>query len=230
MSAVISLTTIPSRIATLRQCVASLIDQGLPVYVWLPRYVERLDAGFDEIPSFLAEMGAHAELVEDCGPATKLLPALKRFETILTADDDHIYGNGWASGLLAWAERRPNAALGYRGRRFGTKLNYANSKKVINPRKAMRVHLLTGVHGALYRRAFFEKTFYDQWEWWPLNDDIVVSGYLWRHSIPMLVVPRRCTIRAMAARSIDPLTASNVQQNLNDTGLRLAYKGWNHAR
>lgn len=229
MNAVISLTTIPSRIAYLRQCVASLIGQGLPVYVWLPRSVERLGAGFDAIPSFLAEMGAHAELVADCGPATKLLPALDRFETIITADDDHIYGSGWASGLLAWAERRPNTALGYRGRRFGKNLNYADSKKIVNPRKAMRVHLLTGVHGALYRRSFFEDAFYDQWKQWPLNDDIVVSGYLWQHGTPLFVVPRSCTIRAMAARSIDPLTASNVRQNLNDAGLRLAYQGWNHA-
>lgn len=230
MEAIISLTTIPSRLETLPQCVESLVAQGLPIYVWLPRYVARLDDGFDQIPAFLEMEGVHAEIVEDCGPATKLLPALERFEVVITADDDHLYGPGWAAGLLAWAERRPAAALGYRGRRFMNGLSYQLSRKVSNPPRPVRVDLITGVHGALYRRRSFDNGFAGEWAGWPANDDIVTSGHLWRRRVPLLVVPRKCRIQPMATRRIDRLTARNVDEGLNEAGLRRSYRGWRHAR
>jgi len=228
MEAVISLTTIPSRAGYLRRCVESLVGQGPPVYVWLPRYIVRLMApGFEEAPGFLAELGAHAEIVEDRGPATKLLPALERFEMVITADDDHVYGPGWAAGLMRWAERRPGAALGYRGRRFVNGLDYKRSRKILNPARPMRVDLITGVHGGLYRREFFGEGFAEEWASWPLNDDIVASGHLWRRGVPMLIVPRRCKITAMEARSVDRLMAGNMR--LNNAGLTMAYRGWGRA-
>ena len=230
MKAVISLTTIPSRLDSLPRCVEGLVGQGLPVYMWLPRYVARLGDGFAEVPAFLEMEGVHAEIVEDRGPATKLLPALERFEVVLTADDDHLYGPGWAAGLLAWAERRPAAALGYRGRRFVGGLSYQRSRKVVNPPKPVPVDLITGVHGALYRRRSFSDGFTEEWAGWPLNDDIVTSGHLWRRGVPLLVIPRHCRITAMAARRIDRLTAGNVDERLNEAGLRRVYRGWSRAR
>ena len=227
MSTVISLTTIPSRIANLERCVKSLVAQGPPVYVWLPRYVERIDAGFDEVPGFLRELDVHVEIVEDRGSATKLLPALERFDTVLTADDDHVYGEGWAAGLLAWAKKRPRAALGYRGRRFGPNLRYNKSRVIKGPKKPKRVDLITGVWGALYRRELFSDSIFEEWQECPRTDDIIFSGHLWRRGVSMLVIPKRCSIRRMDAHKIDPLYAENVHgKRLNDEGLRKCYRGW----
>jgi len=224
-STVISLTTLPSRLAYLERCVASLVVQGLPVYVWLPRYVERLDVGFDGVPEFLKEMSVHVEIVEDQGPATKLLPALKRFDTVITADDDHIYGEGWAQGFLEWAERRPDAALGYRGRQFGSDLRYNKSRLIERSEKLVEVHLITSVHGTLYHRRHFEASIFDEWKQWKRNDDIVLGGHLWQRGVPILVIPAQCSIRKAGAHATDALWHMN-QQGANDKGLRKFYPGW----
>lgn len=227
MSAVISMTTLPSRINYLEQCVKSLMAQGPPVYMWLPRYVERIGAGFDEVPGFLQELDVYVEIVEDQGPATKLLPALKRFDTVLTADDDHVYGKGWADGLLTWAKKRPDAALGYRGRLFGPSLCYNKSRVIKRPKNPMMVDLITGVEGALYRRELFSDSIFEEWQECPHNDDIVFSSHLWRRDVPMLVIPGSCEIRGMDSDRIDPLYAENVHgKRLNDDGLRKCYQGW----
>lgn len=227
MSAVISMTTIPSRIAYLERCVASLATQGPPVYVWLPRYVERIGAGFDEVPGFLRDMDVHVEIVEDQGPATKLLPALERFDTVLTADDDHIYGEGWSSALLSWGRKHPEADLGYRGRRFGSELRYNDSELVKSPKEPTSVDLITAVWGALHHRGHFDESIFDEWRAWPAGDDIVFSGHLWRCGVRMLVIPKRCSIRRMSVHAIDPLYAENVHgKQLNDEGLRKCYRGW----
>jgi len=226
MSAVISMTTIPSRIANLERCVKSLVVQGPPVYVWLPRYVERIGGGFDEVPGFLREMDVRVEIVEDQGPATKLLPALKRFDTVITADDDHIYGKGWADGLLEWAEKRPDAALGYRGRRLPHGLRYSNSQVIKSPGRPAGVALITSVWGTLYRRRHFGDSIFDDWRKWPQNDDIVCGGHLWQRGVPILVIPKTCSITPTASHRIDPLYAPNVKGHRNDEGLRKFYPGW----
>lgn len=226
MSAVISMTALPSRIAYLERCVKSLVTQGLPVYVWLPRYVERIGGGFNDVPGFLRELDVHVEIVEDQGPATKLLPALEQFDTVLTAEDDHEYGAGWAKGLLEWAEKRPDAALGYRGRKFGDGLRYNKSVLVKQATKVVPVDLITSVHGTLYHREHFDESIFEEWREWKLNDDIVVCGHLWQRGVPMLVIPKQCGIRRMDAHAIDPLYAENVHEELNDEGLRKFYPGW----
>lgn len=224
-SAVISLTTLPSRINHLGRCVESLVAQGPPVYIWLPRYVERTGGGFNDVPGFLRELDVHVEIVEDQGPATKLLPALERFATVITADDDSIFGDGWARGLLEWAEKRPDAALGYRGRRFGKELRYNRSQQVRSRKQARPVHLIASVDGTLYHRHHFDDSIFKEWKEWPLNDDIVICGHLWRRGVPMLVIPRHCTIRATQAHEINELWQQN-RYGLNDKALKLFYRGW----
>ena len=226
MNAVISLTTIPDRIAQIEPTVKSLLAQDLPVYVWAVEKIARSETRLKRIPDWLADSGAHVEIVEDRGPITKLLPALERADIVLTADDDHIYSGGWASGLLEWAKRRPGAALCYRGRILGNDSRYAKSKLVIRPPKPRRVDLITGVHGALYRVKFFDASIFTEWQQWPRNDDIVISAHLWRRGVPMLVIPRACTITATVANSLAPLCKLNTgRRRLNDTGVVKMYKG-----
>jgi len=222
VSAIISLTTIPDRIKHIEPCVRSLVAQGLPVYLWAVRKIARSDTLLECVPQYLAEMGVHVEVVEDCGPITKLLPALRRrFETVLTADDDCIYGAGWAEGLLRWASKVPNAALGYRGRVL-TGEGYGKSRLVLKSRtrKPRAVDIITGVYGALYPRRAFDAGIYEEWKRWPMNDDLVIAAHLKRRGIRRWVVPAPAEITNTRARAIEPLFGFNTRaERLNDEGL-----------
>ena len=114
MTAVISLTTIPDRINSIGACIRSLASQGLPVYLWAVDKIARSDTRLGDFPAFLDKYKVKVEVVPDYGPITKLLPALRLVaDIIITADDDCLYGKGWAKGLLHWSEKLPKAALGY---------------------------------------------------------------------------------------------------------------------
>jgi len=222
MNAIISLTTIPSRIEYIGLCLQSLVAQGLPVYLWAVEKIERSDMRLKHIPLFLVDTCIHVEIVEDRGPITKLLPALERgFDTIITADDDCTYDKDWARGLLTWAEKLPNAALGYRGRIL-TGRGYLQSRLVLKSRikNPISVDIITGVEGALYHAKMFDKNIYDEWRCWPINDDLVISAHLKRRGITRYVIPSKCIIRNQKVRYITPLFEANTQAaSRNDEGL-----------
>jgi len=224
MSAIISLTTIPDRIEHIKPCILSLVAQGLPVYLWAVRKIERSDTVLKRIPDYIKRAGVHVEIVEDCGPITKLLPALKAgFEVILTADDDCVYGTGWAEHLLAWGEKLPKAAIGYRGRILKGN-GYASSQLVIKSRikKAKPVDVITGVYGALYRRQSFDAGIFTEWQNWPMNDDLVIAAHLKRRGVRRYVVPAPVKILNSKARGIESLFKFNTRgEKQNDTGLRV---------
>jgi hypothetical protein len=219
VKAVISLTTIPDRIGRIGPVVASLVAQGLPVYVWAVAKVARSETRLTRVPSF---PGASVEVVADRGPLTKLLPALERgFDVILTADDDVLYGAGWAAGLLEWADLL-DGALGYRGRvlRDG---HYSGSELVQYRRtdKPRRVDIVTGVFGALYRREMFAASIHDEWKRWPTNDDLVITAHLQRRGIPRYVVPGKWSREMTETQKVAPLHRINRRKGdkRNDRGI-----------
>lgn len=196
------------------------------MYLWVQKETKRTGAKLRTIPEAILDCGAHITIVEDRGPITKLLPALESgFETIITADDDHIYGKGWARGLVGWNARFPDRALCYRGRIFDSSRSY-NSSKVIT-RVHRPVEFITSVSGVIYNRSFFSDSILKEWEQWPMNDDIVVSAHLKRRRISMEVVPfpEECTVKATASAHIDALSKYNVHRNWNDEGLQKLF--WN---
>ena len=224
MTTIISITTIPDRIELIEECIKSLVQQELPVYLWAVEKIARSDTVLKRIPPFLGKLGVHVEIVEDCGPITKLLPALSAgFDVILTADDDCIYGPGWASGLIAWSKKIPRAAIGYRGRKLTGK-GYKKSCLLIKSkiRKAMPVDILTGVYGVLYRRVQFDAGIFEEYKRWPMNDDLVISAHLKRRGIRRYVVPGKVAIKNSSGRNIEPLFGINVAAGgkVNDKGLR----------
>ncbi|MFA7177601.1 MAG: hypothetical protein WC114_10160 [Smithellaceae bacterium] len=223
MTAIISLTTMPERGPRIEPVLDSLLAQGLPVFLWLPTVVTRTGSTWGKVPEFFDKV--HWEFVDDMGPATKLLPALKAgFDTVLTADDDHVYGAGWAKGLLDWSEKRPDAALGYRGRRLKRNEGYTGSKCVKNPREPVPVDLITGVRGALYNREFFDPSIFDEWKACPSNDDIAFSAHLTRRGVPMLVIPRHCEMTKQSQWSSKPVFKVN-RGAVNDKAVRKLF--WN---
>jgi len=224
VSAIISLTTIPDRIEHIEPCIRSLTAQGFPVYLWAVEKIARSETRLGTLPAFLAEAGVHVEVVEDCGPITKLMPALRAgFETILTADDDCVYGEGWARHLLKWARKIPRAAIGYRGRILTGK-GYRNSRLVIKSRikKARSVDIITGVYGVLYHRQSFDAGIYEEWKRWPMNDDLLIAAHLKRRGVRRYVVPAVVKISDCRSRTIEPLFKQNTRHELlNDEGLRV---------
>ncbi len=226
MTTIISLTTIPDRIEHIKPTVNSLLAQGLPVFVWPVAKIGRSETTLERVPDWLAESDAHVEIVDDRGPITKLLPALERIERadiIITADDDQIYGRGWATGLLAWAEKHPKAALGYRGRILTGK-GYEKSKLVWKRvKRPRRVDIITGVCGALYRREFFDDDIFDEWRVFPQADDLLIAAHLKRRGVPCYVIPRNCSVRPAKWQHIVPLFKVNRGKNSvgNNRGLHL---------
>ena len=222
MKPVISMTTIPSRIEHIEPCVDSLLAQGLPVYLWAQKTNIVTGDVLKRIPPFLeGKPGLTVTEVEARGPITKLLPAFEAgHEIVITADDDHTYGPGWAAGLSKNAKKRPDAAVCYRGRIFSKSKLYNESKVITRTRRL--VDFITSVSGVLYHRSFFEDSIFEEWKQWPINDDIVVSAHLRRRGVPMLVVPfpKGCRIKRLGCMHIDPLYAINVKRGLNDKGLK----------
>jgi len=223
MSAIISLTTIPDRIEHIEKCLRSLVKQKLPVYLWAVEKIARSDTVLDRIPPFVHKLGVKVKIVKDCGPITKLLPALRRkFGVILTADDDCIYGAGWASGLLKWGKNIPRAAIGYRGRVLTGK-GYKESRLVLKSkiRRPVPVDIITGVYGALYRRTFFDDGIFEEYKQWMMNDEFVIAAHFNRRHIWRYVVPRAVLIKNAAGRKIEPLFGVNVVAGceLNNKGL-----------
>jgi len=198
-----------------------LVAQGLPVYLWIVKKIERSKTRLKRIPPFLFELGINFSIVEDRGPITKLLPALETgFEIILTADDDRFYGPGYARDLLKWGEKYPGAAIGYRGRILRD-TKYENSRVVWNPKKPKKVDLITGCRGAMYRSAFFTRGIFEEYTLWPRNDDIVISSHLKRRGVPIMIVPCRFKTHPTGTYKIKPLFGENAHsKKLNNEGLR----------
>jgi len=215
---IISLTTIPSRVEYIKPCIDSLLQQGLPIHIWLPDVVRRTGKKFRVIPGFLYSEGIEVHIVEDLGPITKLLPALKAgFKEVITADDDRIYGKGWANGLIKYSNEYPDSVICYRGRILNGP-NYSKSKLVGRPKKVTEVDLVTGTFGALYKDRFFSKEIFNEWEQWERNDDLVVSTHLKNRGIRILAVPCNCKIRHTKASKINNLFAKN--KRLNTKGIK----------
>jgi hypothetical protein len=127
-------------------------------------------------------------------------------EQIITADDDHIYGDGWADTLLEWSRRRKHNAIAFRGRKL-TGNGYSGTKLVVYKKidKPQKVHIITGVFGALYRKDFFYPDFVDWWKKCPTNDDLVIAAYLKKLGVPSYVVPGKVRIKHTKLQWTEPL-------------------------
>ena len=225
MSAVISLTTIPSRVDHMEPALNSLLRQGYPVYLWIQKETKRTGATLGELPAFLSTTKANVAIVEDRGPITKFLPAYEAgFDVIMTADDDHVYGPGWADRLIKWSEYRPGVAICYRGRNFDSTKLYNRSKIITGVH--LPVDFITSVSGVIYRRGFFDPSISEEWKLWPMNDDIVVCAHLRKRGIPMEVVPfpTGCYLKRLPIVHVDAISKINVggkrkARTYNDDGL-----------
>lgn len=119
--AVVTLTTIPSRIELIAMTLKSLLDQTvLPARIRLnvPYHSRRENRDY-QIPGWLEGLQM-VEIVrcDDFGPATKLFPTLgdaAADDPLVVVDDDRLYPPGFIADLTAAAARDPDSAQALSG-------------------------------------------------------------------------------------------------------------------
>ena len=124
-SYIVSLSSIPSRFASLPDVLRSLLDQTIPpeqILLYIPYRYRRFPGYNGEIPS-VPEGVEIRRVSQDFGPASKVLHAVQDFAdvidgrvNILFADDDLIYERDWAERLLAGRQRNHHAVICAHGR------------------------------------------------------------------------------------------------------------------
>lgn len=116
MSLVISLTTIPGRAHILPELLGSLLSQTLQpdrIELNLPIEYKMRRFGAAERKQIPSDFDVFE--CEDLGPATKILPTLKRYEgtdqSIVYCDDDRVYGKAWLARLASISATAPRATI-----------------------------------------------------------------------------------------------------------------------
>jgi hypothetical protein len=216
---IISLTTIPPRIAQIGPTLDSLLNQNAPiaaVILWVPKHYRRRDFGPIDLPQLPAGVELRRCTV-DYGPATKILPAIKAFATqdlrILYCDDDRIYHCDWAGKLLKESERYQNDCIVEAGEKVEvTALRaFANTPRfrLLSTaslgiyshfhRKKIRfldpghgpVDIAKGYGGVLVRPAFLPETAFEIPDLLWTVDDIWLSGQMALNGITIRKVSKR---------------------------------------
>lgn len=238
MKRIISLTVLPSRLKNIKGTIDSLLSQDETpdeICVWLPKNAKRDNQPIGDIPGFLRRDPISMECVNDIGPATKLIPTLKKYwdekETIIaTADDDQVYPSGWFSGLLKYSGIYMNSCIGYRGRRFlrfgilRMTYSYKLAKVYLGHRvrKPKKVDIVTGNWGALYRVKFFDEEVFNLDSDSPMffTDDIWFSGMISKNDITRYVVPMIGTVKPTDQHTVSSLWEINEAGKNNDWSIK----------
>ena len=115
--AIVSLTSIPSRLPLVERTLKSLLRQDVAparIVLNLPRFSKREGVAY-EVPDFLDGISAVSiRWCEDVGPATKLIPSLLAEapdQRIIVVDDDRIYPANLVADLVAASDRDPASAF-----------------------------------------------------------------------------------------------------------------------
>ena len=116
----ISLSTIPQRLKNLNESVKSLLKQTRKpdkIFINIPlkykRFSETIEA--DQIPKFDSSV-VEITRCEDCGPGTKLLGSLDKFEKnslLILADDDHTYEDYMIEKFFYFYSKAPDNAYSF---------------------------------------------------------------------------------------------------------------------
>lgn len=193
---VVSLTTIPDRIQDIKYTIVSLIKQTVkPDEIALNIPYRTLKGKEYQIPPQLERLPLLKiyRLEEDLGPATKLLPTLKREHPdtqIIVADDDVVYSPMFIEKLKEASDRYPENAV----TTFGKKLRYRGQNEPpeyggVHAAWFKPLHLgsmgksdyVMGVYGFVVKPRFFDEDIFHFEDKPPETiwvDDMHISGQL----------------------------------------------------
>jgi len=116
----ISISTIPQRLKHLNESINSLLNQTRKpdkIFINIPvkyrRFKETIED--NQIPKFDSSI-VEVTRCEDCGPGTKLLGSLNKFEKnslVILADDDHTYEDYMIEKFFYFYSKAPNNAYSF---------------------------------------------------------------------------------------------------------------------
>ena len=116
----VSLSTIPQRLKNLNESVKSLLKQTRrpdKIFVNIPFKYKRFSDTIEDnqIPKFDSSI-VEITRCEDCGPGTKLLGSLDKFEKnslVILADDDHTYEDYMIEKFFYFYSKAPDNAYSF---------------------------------------------------------------------------------------------------------------------
>ena len=116
----ISISTIPPRLKNLNESIRSLLNQTRKpdkIFINIPYKYKRFSETIEDnqIPKFDSSI-VEVTRCEDCGPGTKLLGSLNKFEKnslVILADDDHFYEDYMIEKLFYFYSKAPNNAYSF---------------------------------------------------------------------------------------------------------------------
>jgi hypothetical protein len=116
----VSISTIPQRLKYLNKSVNSLLKQTKKpdkIFINIPFKYKRFSETIEDkqIPKFDNNI-VEVTRCEDCGPGTKLLGSLNKFEKnslVILADDDHVYEDYMIEKFFYFYSKAPNNAYSF---------------------------------------------------------------------------------------------------------------------
>jgi hypothetical protein len=173
--AIVTMTTIPSRMALVGETLKSLLRQTRPparIVLNVP-HVSRREQREYRIPPYLERLASvEIHRCDDRGPATKLIPSLLRFpagQKLVVVDDDRIYPPNLVEDLERASAAHPGCAIGLGGWRVPDDLTdrpttlWADLRglppvpvKATRLREPVEVDILQGMAGYLVQPDFFD--------------------------------------------------------------------------
>ena len=170
----ISISTIPPRLKNLNESVQSLLKQTRKpdkIFINIPYKYKRFSETIEDnqIPKFDSSI-VEVTRCEDCGPGTKLLGSLNKFEKnslVILADDDHAYKDYMIEKLFYFYSQAPNNAYSFYVHPLG---NFGIGQGADG--FAMNTNNLKGI------KDFYDKVVKDYKELF-LYDDLWISYFLY---------------------------------------------------
>jgi hypothetical protein len=209
--AIISLTSIPSRLPLIERTLKSLMRQSMAparIVLNLPRFSKREGVAY-EAPSVLDGLDAVTiRWCEDVGPATKLIPSLlgeAPQQRIIVVDDDRIYPANLVADLAAASDRDPGAAFGMSGWVVPADLidrptTIWSNLRMLPPApirarrlsKPVAVDIVQGLSGYLVKPTFFDVKAITDYSGAPREAFFVDDVWISAHCLaPRYVIPSR---------------------------------------
>ena len=250
---VVTLTTLPGRIHQIRKVLESLLEQTLnadEIRVYAPDRSSREQRMY-ETPPWLAAMAPRVRLVrgvEDYGPATKLIPAVRSaLETnddalLVVVDDDTLYPPRLLETLASWSRRFPDAAVSATGWPVARSLRYPHwtenylvyGNELVAPHA---VSVVRGNCGFAVKARFFDEALWAEMKGAPAGstvmDDVWISGMLARRGVKRYVVPfdadqYTSDPKLQNVMTLDSNLGKGVanRQAANEAGLRYFKQHW----
>lgn len=170
---VVSLTSYPARINTVHIAIKSLLEQSFTptkLILWLAE--DQFPNKEQDLPNDLLKLrdtGLEIEWCEDLKSYKKLIPSLRRFphKTIVTADDDIIYGKDWLLQLVLSHAQYPDNIVCHRAHRVqlnesGDFAKYTSWTQDVKNTNSAFSNFFTGCGGVLYPPNSLHKSVIDE--------------------------------------------------------------------